>query len=211
MAVAAVAVVAGVLALVSPARAHGGGGAIEVGEAEVVDARTVEFPIRITYTGDGHPAEEVEGLVVSGKGPDGAELAPVAAFSPGDAPGVFRARVELPVEGAWELRIEVAEPEASATLTADTSAAVSAPVDDPTEPPDAPDVTIDGADTSTDDAAGDGDGATPEDLGGAVDADDAAGAEDDDDGSATPLLIASVVVIGLIIAGVVVVNRRRSV
>lgn len=185
----------------APIAAHGAEGQIEVGEPEVVDSLTVEFPIRITYVNDGHPAEEVEGLVVSGTGPNGAEFGPVDAFTPGEAPGVYLARVELPAEGTWELLVEVAEPMASITLTADaTGPAVVSPEDAPdAEPPigAAPSGDPDDPSVVDDDPA---------------QAADVVGEDADDDsaGNVVPVLVAVAVVAiaaGLVGYGIV---RRRS-
>lgn len=221
MAVATALALGALVGSAGPALAHGDTGEIEVGDAEVVDALTVEFPVRITYTGDGHAAEEVEGLVVSGKGPDGATLPPTDAFTPGDAPGVYIARVELPSEGTWDLLIEVAQPAATATLTADAGAAVVAPADEPdAEPPvgaappgdpddpavadDAPADADDGSDGAGEDGAGEDTGA------GGDTGDDTAADEDDDSDSGAVLLVAAIVVILVVVVAAVVVSGRRS-
>jgi hypothetical protein len=183
---------------------HGAVGEIEVGVAELVDSLTVEFPIRITYANDGHPAEEVEGLVVSGKGPDGAEFGPLDAFTPGDAPGVYLARVEVPAEGTWELLVEVADPDASTVLTADaTGPAVVAPDDAPdAEPP----VGAAPPGDPDDPAAVDDDPAPADDLTDGA-ADDAA--EDDETASnLVPILIAAVVAVAAAVVGYSFVRRR---
>lgn len=189
------------LAIARPAAAHGGPGLIDVGEPETVGELQIEFPVRITYENDGHAAEEVEGLTVSGKGPDGAELAPTEAFVADDAPGVFRATVTLPVAGQWELTIDVVEPPATATIAADVAAPeVEEPNVDDGAPGAAPDVddeapdagaapdAVDGGDV--DGEAGDDDAVVADDT-----SEEAAAADDD---SGFPWLA---VVIALIVAG----------
>jgi hypothetical protein len=194
------------LATAGVASAHGGPGDIDVGDPQVVDALTIEFPIRITYQNDGHAAEDVEGLVVSGSGPDGASFGPIDAFTRGDAPGVFIARVELPAEGTWELLIEASEPPSTASLTADaTGPPVVAPADDPdAEPPvgaappgdpDAPAV-VDDDPARADDVTGDA-------------ADVADTGDDDGDDSNVALIIVAVLVFA-VVAGLGYALTRRS-
>jgi hypothetical protein len=199
----ALALVAMVLAVAAPsAWAHGDEGQIEVGEAEVVDALTVEFPIRITYVNDGHPADEVDGLVLSGKGPDGAEFGPVDVFTPGDAPGVFIARVELPAAGTWDLLVESSEPAASVALTADASGpGVVAPGDAPdAEPP----VGAAPPGDPDDPTVVDDDPAQADDVG----ADDVTGSDDDSGTNLVPVVLAVVVAVAAGIVGYSFVRRR---
>lgn len=189
------------VAMAGPAAAHGGPGVIDVGDPETTGELQIEFPVRITYENDGHPAEEVEGLTVAGRGPDGAELAPTDAFVPGDAPGVFRATVTLPVEGQWELTVDAVEPAATATITADVTGPV-VPEDDG-----APD---DGTTPGAPD-----DGAAPDSGSGAPDDE---GATDDLDGATAPLTATEgdddafpwvAVVIALVVAGAAAVVGFR--
>ena len=195
-------VVALCLLSAGPAGAHGGPGDIDVGDAEVVDALTIEFPIRITYQNDGHAAEDVEGLVVSGAGPDGATFGPVDAFTAGDAPGVYIARVVLPAEGAWDLVIEATEPSARATLTADaTGPGVVAPDDEPeAEPP----VAAAPPGDPDDPAVVDDDPARADDLAGG------ATAEDDDSAGNWVLMVLAVSVFVAIAVGGVLLTRNRN-
>lgn len=224
--VAAMAVIA-VMIGAGPVAAHGGPGVIEVGDPEATDDLTIEFPVRITYENDGHAAEEVEGLTVRGKGPNGAELAPIDAFVAGDAPGVFRATVTLPVEGQWDLIIEVVEPPATATISAEISGAVT----ETTSSGDAGslDTAPDGPDGAPDDGAPDNGaiatpGAAPtnegdEGEGGGADdldtpatgeaADDAAAGETGDDDGGFPW-VAAIIAVALAGAAAVVGFRLAT-
>jgi hypothetical protein len=174
------------------AYAHGETGDIEVGDPTVVGPLEIEFPIRITYQNDGHPAEEAEGLTVSGKGPDGASFGPDAAFTAGAAPGVWVARVVFPVPGPWELVVEVDEPAASVTLSVDVADPNATPEATEPEPPaDEVPPDADGAD-----GAGDLDGAVPE-ADGAIDTATAPLVRVDSDDGGAPVLL---VVVGFVIA-----------
>lgn len=202
------------MAMAGPAQAHGGGGQIEVGDPESIGDLQIVFPIRITFDNDGHPADEVEGLTVSGKGPDGAVLDPTEAFVPGDAPGVYQATVTLPVEGQWELTIEAVEPAAHATITAIVDGSTVTEPESPT-PGDAPDAggdtagsgaPTDEADNASDGSASDGnasDGDAADDLDGAVTAPLTREEGDDDGFPVVPVVIA------VVLAGVAAVVGFR--
>lgn len=209
------------LALAAPAAAHGGAGLIEVGDPEATGELQIEFPVRITYENDGHPADEVEGLTVSGKGPDGAELAATDAFVPGDAPGVFRATVTLPVEGQWELTVDSTEPAATATITADVAGATVVEPESPAagDAPDAGGEDDAGAGDTADDPADAEDGSGDDTVGSGAPADDLDGAqrapltrEESDDGGfpVVPVVIAVLVAGAAALVGFRLATNRRS-
>lgn len=188
-----------------PAAAHGGGGVIEVGDPELVGPLQVEFPIRVTYENDGHPAEDVEGLSVTGSGPDGATLGPLDPFVEGDAPGVHRATLTFPTPGTWELTIGIDEPASTATLTVDVDE-LTAPdaggdrtgtteVDGPESQED-PDTVI--APTPTD---------TADDAAAAAAAD---AARDGTDEGGVPLIVLVVGFVIAVVAGVAAYRMFRS-
>ncbi len=167
-----------VLGGASVASAHGGPGDIEFGEPEQTGPLEVTFPIRVTYQNDGHDAEGVEDVSLTGVGEDGTTFGPVDPLMPGDAPGVWIATVELPGPGGWDLTLLIGEPESSGAIVVEV-ADLDAPAPDNTvevesgDPDDAgepaPEVTAGGE--PDDEAAGD---------------DDALGATDSDDGDGIP-------------------------
>ncbi|MBK5224152.1 MAG: hypothetical protein JJE52_15015 [Acidimicrobiia bacterium] len=208
---AAVALVVAVLLAIDarPAGAHGGEGAIEVGEPTPAGDLTVTLPIRITYVADGHAAEEVGPLVVEGTGPGGATFGQSEPFVAGDAPGVFEASLVFPSEGSWELTITSTEPPASAPLIVDVAAAPVAP-DEPAEDEDTDGVPSDDdtdengdeTETGADDTVGSGD---PE-VGGEARLVD----EGDDDGAPVVAIVLGGLVLLAIIGGVVYWRRREA-
>jgi hypothetical protein len=106
------------------AGAHGGPGDAEVGEPESAGDLEIRFPVRITYQNDGHPAEEVEGLAVSGTGPGGATAEAAGPFPDGDAPGVYVITIALPESGTWDLTVTATEPEVEQAVTVEVAAPV---------------------------------------------------------------------------------------
>lgn len=138
----AVAAMVGAVALLvagaSVASAHGGPGLIEFGEPEQTGPLEVTFPIRVTYQNDGHDAEGVEDVSLTGVGDDGSTFGPVDPLTPGDAPGVWIAVVELPSAGMWDLTLLIGEPESSGAILVEV-----AEVEEPgTDDGDAPDDTV---------------------------------------------------------------------
>lgn len=138
----AAAATVGALALVvagaSAASAHGGPGDIEFGEPEQTGPLEVTFPIRVTYQNDGHDAEGVEDVSLTGVGADGSTFGPVDPLTPGEAPGVWIAVVELPSPGAWDLTLLIGEPESSGAILVEVAGAGEPGTDDG----DAPDDTV---------------------------------------------------------------------
>jgi hypothetical protein len=181
-----------------PAAAHGGDGEIEVGDAVATGELDVGFPLHITYVSDGHPAEEVDGLSVEGKGPGGATVSGAGSFVAGDAPGVYRVTVSVPVAGRWDLTVVAAEPEATATLTVEVGPPAS--VDEPADPGDAPDAPPDEADG--DDTGGSGDDADPVGSGSDLDAVDD-GVADSDDTGGIPVVALAIGLAAAVVAGVI--------
>lgn len=189
-------IAAGVLLLVvataGAAAAHGGEGAIEVGEPEVGPGLAASFPVRITYVADGHPVEPedlgpVTVEIVSGD----ASLILTDPLVPGDAPGVYDARVELPGPGTWELHVVSTEPPARASVqvTADEPAADGTTTS-------APPTTASGADPGPPTSEGD------DDAGLIVE-------RSDGGSSAAPIVIAMAVCLVLVVGGVVLLRRAR--
>ncbi len=196
----------------APAGAHGGPAQIEVGDPEPAGDLTLTFPVRITYEGDGHTVDEVDGLTVSGKGPDGAELGPQDAFVAGDAPGVFVATVTLPAEGTWELIVASVEPPGSTNLVAEVASPVTettsgdgtGSIDTAPDSPDdvAPDEVDPGDDTVGSGAAGSDAAGSGDDL----DASDTAVDGDSDDSVGIPIYA---IVIAVVAAGAAAVVGYR--
>jgi hypothetical protein len=180
------------------ASAHGGAGDIEIGQPEQVGPLTVEFPIRVTYQNDGHDAEAIEDVAVTGVGEDGTTFGPIDPFEPGDAPGVWIATVELPGPGGWDLTIVIGEPESSAAVLVEVSEpdepAPDAPTDDTVEV-ETGDDPADATDAVDDGVADDGEDASV--IG------EAADDGDGDDGGALPVIVVLVAFMLAAVAGIV--------
>lgn len=96
---------AALLALASPAWAHGDTGVIELLEAEQVGAGEVRYVIRLTYANDGDPVPDAEvDIEVAG----GASQ-PMAH----DHDGRYAATIALPGEGTHTVTFRVEEPAAT--------------------------------------------------------------------------------------------------
>lgn len=152
------------------ASAHGGPGRIEVLGA-AVSGSTVEVRVKVTFTGDGHAAEEAT-VTVAGSS-DGGELTPVTLSPVDGEPGVYSGAVTLPSPGGWSLRVTSVEPPATATVpvgvdppsaAAPVTAATgpsTTPTTDPSTAGDAGGVTDDAAVTSAPADAEEGGGGSP--------------------------------------------------
>ena len=193
-----------VLGGASVASAHGGPGDIEFGEPEQTGPLEVTFPIRVTYQNDGHDAEGVEDVSLTGVGEDGTTFGPVDPLMPGDAPGVWIATVELPGPGGWDLTLLIGEPESSGAIVVEV-----ADLDAP-----APDNTVEVESGDPDDT----DQALPEaTVVGEPDedgTDDALGATDSDDGDGIPFFAVLAGFLAAVAVGVVAyrwVAGRRTV
>jgi YtkA-like protein len=121
------------------AQAHGEEGSFEVTSAAPAGDLTVAYDVLLTYDDDGDAAAGAT-VALTGEGPGGATVGPVALAPTGES-GHYAATVTFPAAGQWQLRIsgtspeallehpQTVEPVAAPTTTAPptTSAATSAP------------------------------------------------------------------------------------
>lgn len=188
LAVAAMAVVA---LVGSPAGAHGGEGEMAV-DSSVREGDAVTFTVRITYVDDGHgvPDATVTAVVVGGSG------APTS-FAPTAEEGVYTGTVAV-APGAT-VRFTSVEPATSTEVVAPEAASTTAPPTTTTPTTTTPSTTAPATTvpTTTDETD---DAAAP-----------IAATDDDDDSSSTPLVLGAIaiaiVALGL---GTVVLARRRA-
>jgi hypothetical protein len=191
-----------------PAGAHGGEGELEVLAVDAGRPGRVDVTVRLSYVDDGHHPEEAT-VTVAGTGPDGADLTPVT-LSRGDGDGVFTGTVEVPVAGAWNLRVTAVEPPATVALPPvlvageggdDTPASGDTAASDGDGATTTVGIDPVGSDEGGADATGSTASATPEVTAGAAD-------EDDDGGIPWPA-VGIGVAIGLAAVGLAFLNQRR--
>ena len=106
---AAIAAVLGALVPVA-AQAHGEEGSFEVTSAAPAGDLTVSYDLLLTYDDDGDAAVGAT-VTLTGEGPGGATVGPVALAPTGES-GHYGATVTFPTAGAWQLRISGTSPEA---------------------------------------------------------------------------------------------------
>jgi hypothetical protein len=92
------------------AEAHGEEGSFEVTSAAPAGDLTVSYDLLLTYDDDGDAAVGAT-VTLTGEGPGGASVGPVA-FAPSGESGHYAATVIFPTAGAWQLRITGTSPEA---------------------------------------------------------------------------------------------------
>lgn len=179
------------------AAAHGGEVVLTVDSANPAGELAVEYTVRLTYEGDGHP---VEGAAVTAfaEGPvgqfEGREtLGPVTMSPVGD--GLYRATVEFPTEMQWSVRFTSMDPRATLSVVQDV-VGEGAQVPVVSEP-----------NATVLPAAGAGTNRTAADS--APEADGSSSSTDD--GSTTVIWwVTATAAVLLVAAGLVVVARRRS-
>lgn len=90
---------------------HEGTGVVVVEGRHPSGAHEVHYVVRLTWSGDGHPAGTDTALTATVLGPAG----PVATvpFQSYDADGRFHARVAYPGPGVWTLRFTAGQPPTS--------------------------------------------------------------------------------------------------
>lgn len=167
----------------APAGAHSETGRLSL---DVVDrpGSTLEVQVALSYTDDGHPAEDAE-VTASATGPGGETTGPVTLAPVGL--GGYRGELTTTGPGTWTVRAESADPAAAAEAT------VEVPEDAGPDTPD-PDDTVPG------DAPGDTDGG-------------GGGGGQDPDGSSSdviPWVVAGAVVAVAVGGGAMLLRRRRG-
>jgi hypothetical protein len=120
----------------SPAGAHSATGNLSL-DVVARAGSTVEVQVALSYTDDGHPAEDAE-VTATATGPDGATTGPVTLVPIGL--GGYRGDLPTPASGTWTVRAESADPVASAEATVEIagSGAPDPPDPDDTTPADGP-------------------------------------------------------------------------
>lgn len=108
LAVAALALVLGLLAgAPAPAGAHDGDAVITV-EAAHPAGTGVHYIVRVTWQDDGHPAADAT-VTATAVGTDGTQLTPVT-LTPSDSDGRYAGVVDFPSPGSWTVRITSIDP-----------------------------------------------------------------------------------------------------
>ncbi|QGG96378.1 hypothetical protein [Actinomarinicola tropica] len=175
------------------AQAHGGEGAIEVGEPEVGPGLEVTFPVRITYVADGHAVEPEELGPVTVEAVAGGDSAVLSdTLEPGDAPGVYTARVELPAAGTWNLAVVSTEPPATASVQVTAEAAAPAET-----------TTTAGEEGPTTTSVNVPSGTAEEGSGQIVD-------QSDEGSDAAPIVVAMVACLAVAVAAYLLIRRARA-
>jgi len=114
----------GMSALAGPAGAHGGAGKLEVVSTEPqADGTSVKVTVQLSFTKDGHPADDATVTVVGELQGGGAapEFTPVTLTASGPE-GQYAGVVPIPGPGTWNLRVTSVEPPATATTQVSTAA-----------------------------------------------------------------------------------------
>jgi hypothetical protein len=113
-----------VLSVGAPARAHGGGGRIEVVSTESVGDLAVSYRVRLVYANDGHVAT---GSTVTATPIDvsGRRFTPVL-LSPAGTAGEYEAVVHFDTPGMWTVRVTAADPPATLDIPQEAPAAAGA-------------------------------------------------------------------------------------
>jgi YtkA-like len=106
------AAIAALLVVLVPvaAEAHGEEGSFEVTTAAPAGDLTVTYDVLLTYDDDGDAAVGAT-VALTGEGPGGATVGPVALAPTGES-GHYAATVTFPAAGQWQLRISGTSPEA---------------------------------------------------------------------------------------------------
>ena len=121
---ACVAALVGMSALAGPAWAHGGAGTLEVVSTEPqADGTSVKVTVQLSFTKDGHPADDATVTVVGelDGGGTAPEFTPVTLTASGPE-GQYAGVVPIPGPGTWNLRVTSVEPPATATTQVSTAA-----------------------------------------------------------------------------------------
>ena len=121
---ACVAALVGMSALAGPAWAHGGAGTLEVVSTEPqADGTSVKVTVQLSFTKDGHPADDATVTVVGELqgGGSAPEFTPVTLTASGPE-GQYAGVVPIPGPGTWNLRVTSVEPPATATTQVSTAA-----------------------------------------------------------------------------------------
>jgi hypothetical protein len=88
---------------------HDGYGVVAVEGRHPTGPQEIHYVVRITWSGDGHPADPATALTATVVGPGG-PLPPVALASQ-DADGRFQGRVAFPGPGVWTVRFSAPHPQ----------------------------------------------------------------------------------------------------
>jgi len=88
---------------------HDGYGVVVVEGRHPAAPQEIHYVVRVTWSGDGHPADPTTALTATVVGPAG-ELPPVALTSQ-DADGRFEGRVAFPGPGVWTVRFSAPHPQ----------------------------------------------------------------------------------------------------
>jgi hypothetical protein len=163
----------------SPAGAHSETGVLSL-DLVARPGSTVEVQVALSYTDDGHPAEDAL-VTASATGPGGATAGPVTLTPIGL--GGYRGELQATAAGTWIVRAESADPTATAETTVEIVASGTPDTPDPddTAPADEPD-------------AGGGD----------VEGDD------DGSSDVVPWVVAGVAVALIVGGGAMLLRRRRG-
>ena len=88
---------------------HDGVGVVTVEGRHPTSASEVHYVVRLTWSADGHPADDTTALSASLVGLDGVPQ-PAVAFQPYGGDGRFAGTVAFPGPGVWTLRFTSAHP-----------------------------------------------------------------------------------------------------
>jgi len=89
---------------------HDGYGVVTVEGRHPTAPHEIHYVVRVTWSGDGHPADPTTALTATVIGPAGEVLPPVALTSQ-DADGRFQGRVAFPGPGIWTVRFSAPHPQ----------------------------------------------------------------------------------------------------
>jgi hypothetical protein len=205
LAVAALAVVLGLLAgAPAPAGAHDGDAVIAV-EAAHPAGTGVHYIVRVTWQNDGHPAADAT-VTATAVGTDGTQLTPVT-LTASDSDGRYAGVVDFPSPGSWTVRITSIEP----TGTLEQAQEVAPP---PTTAPAEGGSEVTTGQGETDDGGGfapadDGTGVSDEQAQtGGSGSDSGDGGDNDGDGG-MPIYLAAAALAVVVIGAVTAVNIIR--
>lgn len=144
----------GVAAIAPMAGAHGDDGILTVVSA-TPSGTSSTITVRLTFEGDGHPVDGATVTVVADDGAGGT-IDPVPMTAAG-SPGEYRATLEFPTAGSWNVRVTAVSPSATVTIPQEITAPASTSTAPPVTPDEAPTSTAaDAASTETTDAPVDG-------------------------------------------------------
>lgn len=105
--------VGGILVNTPPVSAHGDTGVAAVSSAVQSSGTTVDFDVTLSNENDGDPADGATVTLAGVASGDSAQRVGPVALVGGGEPGHYRATVEFPSAGDWEMTVSALEPEAT--------------------------------------------------------------------------------------------------